>query len=225
MVTYSWADLEIPEASLLADLNGISSDFQTAQDLAKKLLAERAADKPNWSLSEPFSIAIAVMYSRPFHQGVRHSLGDTDLAILPPALRQAHDYLWHYRNKHVAHSVNSFEENQPRAYYCEERVKQEGITSISCGGSRLIGMSVSDLENVIELTTFFGAHIGLLIVREQDRLLPIVREMPLETVLAGGRKAFSGGDRGAVSKDRKKLAVRKIVRRPARVPRPKRPQI
>lgn len=189
---------------MLADLNGISWDFKSARDFAEALAEELAAEKPNWSLTEPFSIAIAVMYSRPFHQGVRHHLGETDLAILTPAQRAAHDYLWHYRNKHVAHSVNAFEENLPRANYCLERVNQEGITSISCGGGRLTGMSRSDLDKVVELTTIFGTHVESLIAQEQERLLVIVREMPLEKVLAGGQKAFVVDTQAAVSKRRKK---------------------
>ena len=204
MATYTWADLHIPQATMLADLSGISLDLQCARELAELLLVERAAEKPNWKLVEPFSIAITVMYSRPFQKGVRHRLGITDLAILTADQRATHDYLWAYRNKHVAHSVNAFEENVSRANYCLERVKEEGITSISYGGARITGLSVNDLKNVVELSTVFGAHVDALIAKEAERLLVIVRKIPLEEVLAGGRKAFVVDTQAAVSKDRKK---------------------
>jgi hypothetical protein len=104
MATYTWVDLDIPEASMLANLYGISMDIDTAQRFAKQMLAELSTEKPNCSLIEPFSIAIVVTYTHPFQDGVRHRLNGIDLAILTPDLRKAHDYLYAYRNKHVAHS-------------------------------------------------------------------------------------------------------------------------
>ena len=204
MATHTWADLHIPEAATLADLSGISSDLQSARKFAELLAGEFAAEKPNWRLVEPLSIAILVMYSRPFASGVRRWPEKTDLAILTPEQRAAHDHLRAYRDKHVAHSVNAFEENLPRANYCLERVNEEGITAITYGGGRVTGLSGADLKNVIELTTVLGARVDSLIEKEQKRLLVIVRKMPLEEVLAGGRKAFVVDTRTAVSKRRKK---------------------
>ena len=143
------------------------------------------------------------MYSRPFARGVRRRLGETDLAIFTPDQRVAHDYLRAYRDKHVAHSVNAFEENLPRARYCLERVKEEGITAISCGGGRVIGLSGFDLKNVVELTNLLETHVDSLIAKERERLLVIVRKMPLEEVLAAGQKAFVVDTQAAISKRRK----------------------
>jgi hypothetical protein len=204
MATYTWADLHIPEAATLADLSGLSWDLRCAREFAELLAGEFAAEKPNWRLVEPLSIAITVMYSRPFVSGVRRRLGETDLAILTPEQRAAHDHLRAYRDKHVAHSVNAFEENLPRANYCLQRVNEEGITAIACGGGRVTGLRGADLKNVIELTTVLGAHVDSLIAKEQERLLVIVRKMPLEEMLAGGQKAFVVDTQAAVSKRRKK---------------------
>jgi hypothetical protein len=186
VATHTWAELRIPEAARLADLSGISWDLRSAREFAEILTAE----KPDWQLVEPLSIAVAVMYSRPFMQGARRWLGNKDLAILTPEQRAAHDYLRFYRDKHVAHSVNAFEENIPRAQYCVERVKDEGITAIGHGGGRVTGLSSRELDAVIELTTILQAYVDGEIVNEQQRLLEIVRKMPLEEVLAGGQNAF-----------------------------------
>jgi hypothetical protein len=204
MATHTWADLYIPEAVTLADLGGISLDLESARQFAELLAGEFAGEKPNWTLVEPFSIAITVMYSRPFVKGVRRRLGETDLAILTSDQRAAHDYLRAYRDKHIAHSVNAFEENLPRANYCLERVNEEGITAISYGSGRVMGLSGIDLKNVVELTTVLGAYVHSLIAKEQEHLLVIVRKMPLEEVLAGGQKAFVVDTHAAISKRRKK---------------------
>lgn len=203
MATYTWVDLHIPEAAKLADLSGILWDIRQAQEFAKLLASEFGAAEPKWHLVESLSIAVAVMYSRPFMGGVRYRLGEDELKMLTVEQRQAHDYLRDYRDKHIAHSVNPLEENIPRANYCVERVKDEGITGISYGGGRVVSLSGADVAAIIELTTLLEAHIESQISVEQARLLPIVRSMPLEQVLAGGQMAFDVDARAKVAKVRK----------------------
>jgi hypothetical protein len=204
VATHTWVDLHIPEAARLADLSGILWDLRQAQGFAKLLASEFGGAKPNWQLVEPLSIAATVMYSRPFLGGVRHRLGEEDLKILTAEQRQAHDHLRAYRDKHVAHSVNPLEENIPRANYCAERVKEEGITGISYGGGRVVSLSGADVAAIIELTTLLQAHIQSQIAAEQARLLPIVRSLPLEQVLSGGQKAFVVDARAKVAEKRKR---------------------
>lgn len=190
MATYTWVDLRIPEAALVADLHGIATDLQRAQEFAKLLIAQFTNETTNWQLVEPLSIAIAITYARAFSGGVRHHLGEDDLKVLTTEQRESHEFLRAYRDKHIAHSVNEFEENIARGNYCKERVETEGITSIGYGGGRLISLSGKEAQAVIEITTALKVHIRNQIEEEEARLLPIVRAMPLKEVLAGGQRAF-----------------------------------
>jgi hypothetical protein len=70
-------------------------------------------------------------------------------------------------------------------------VREEGITSINCGGARVLGLSSNDLNDVIELSEIMLKHVEKRMAAEQVRLLPIVRNMPLDEVLASGHKSFS----------------------------------
>jgi hypothetical protein len=204
MATYTYVDLTILEGARLADLNGISVDLRDACKMAKSLKNELNSKKPNWQLVEPYSIAISVKYSRAFVTGVRERLGTQDLSALSPSQREAHERLRAYRDKHVAHSVNAYEENLPRANYCAERVQQDGITAISCSHGRVASLSQVDLDNVIEITTLLHRHVESLMVQEKENLLGIVRAMPLETVLMGGQKAFSVGRNTHLNRARKR---------------------
>jgi len=190
MATYTWVDLRIPEATRLADLHGIATDLQRAQEFARLFLAQFNTEPSNWQLVEPLSIAIAFAYARAFSGGVRHHLTEEDLASLTEAQRATHQFLRDYRDKHIAHSVNEFEENIARANYCQERVATEGFTSIGYGGGRLVSLSGNEIQAVIEITAALEIHVRNQIKAEEERLLPIVRAMPLEVVLAGGQKAF-----------------------------------
>jgi hypothetical protein len=204
MATYTYVDLNIPEGALLADLNGVFVDLSSARELAETLKNEMAAERPNWQLVEPYSTAIAVRYSRPFVTGVRTRLGEEDLVVMTEAQRTAHERLRAYRDKHIAHSVNAFEDNQPRANYCLERVREEGITSIGCSHGRVAGLSSEHLDDVIELTTLMLRHVEARMSQEQARLLELVREMPLDVVLSGEQKAFVIDRNTRIDKARRK---------------------
>jgi hypothetical protein len=190
MATYTGVDLRIPEAKRLADLHGIATDLQRAQEFARLFLSQFNTEPANWQLVEPLSIAIAVAYARAFSGGVRHHLTQGDLIVLTDAQRASHQFLRDYRDKHIAHSVNEFEENTARANYCQERVATEGITSIGYSGSRLVSLSGREIQAVIEIAAALEIHVRSQIRAEEERLLPIVRAMPLEVVLAGGQKVF-----------------------------------
>jgi len=204
MATHTWVDLHMPEAQLLADLTGIKADLERARETAQLLSKTMTAEKPDWSLVEPLSVAAAVAYSRPFMTGVRTRLGEDDLSTLSPVQREAHDRLRAYRDKHVAHSVNAYENNNPRAQYCVERVNEEGITAIGCSHGRVSGLSPSDIGNMTELATLLINGVERRIKEEQARLLQIVRNMPLEKVLTGGQGAFQIDHTTPIDQRRKK---------------------
>lgn len=185
MATNSFVEIDFPQATDLADLTGIKVDLETARDFARKLKKEFESEKPNWALVDLLSTAILVRYSRPFVTGVRSRLGDEAIQRLSGPQREKHARLRAFRDKHISHSVNAFEDNQPVARYWEERVKEEGITSIECNHSRVMGLSLGDVEAVIELTTEMLVYVDTRLKEEKAKVLEIVRKIPLETVLSG----------------------------------------
>lgn len=190
MATYRYVDLHLAEARLLADLTGIRADLETARAYAQRLSALLRSERADWSLVEPLSVALSVAYSRAFTTGVRTRLDDSDLVGLTPAQLEIHSHLRAYRDKHVAHSVNAFEHNQPRAHYWAERVETEGIVAVGCSHARVASLSSAVVEGVDELITAVAAHIDARIANEQKALLAVVRALPLAEVLAGGQGAF-----------------------------------
>ncbi|MFV1977223.1 MAG: hypothetical protein ACC651_15890 [Candidatus Scalindua sp.] len=146
--------------------------------------------KPDLSLTDPLSTAVLVRYSRPFVSGVRARLREDALQHLSAAQRQKHDQLRAFRDKHIAHSVNGFEENQPVARYRIESVKEEGIASVECNHSSVSGLSSDDVEAVIELTTAMLSYVDSRLKEEKARVLKIVRKMPIEEILSKGQNCL-----------------------------------
>jgi hypothetical protein len=184
MANNTFVEIDIPEAEALADYTGIASDLRTAGEFAQMILDERAKKQPNWSLSDPLTTAAIVRYARPFMSGVRRRLDCAALEVLTPAQRSMHDRLCAIRNKHIAHSVNAFEDSQPVARYWEERVREEGIESISCQHRRVIGLSGDELNGILELTAAMLVYVEARLAEERAKVLEAVRRMPLGEILA-----------------------------------------
>ena len=184
MATNSFVEIDIPEAAELADLSGVLLDFEATKRFAVQLKIMLAEENPEYSSWEPMTTAILVRYSRPFANGRRQRLREEDLRTLSSTQRKSHDRFRNWRDKHIAHSVNVFEDNQPVARYWVERFDDEGFTSVECNSHQLVGLSSSDIDQVIELTSHFIEYLKPRIRAEKKKVLTIVRTMPKEDVLA-----------------------------------------
>ncbi len=184
MATNTFVEIDIPEAAEFADLSGVLLDFEGARRYAVQLKNMLAEESPEYSFWEPMTTAILVLYSRPFAKGRRKRLREEDLRTLSSAQRKSHERFRVWRNKHIAHSINIFEDNQPVARYWVERFDDEGFTSVACNSQQLVGLSSSDIDLVIELTSHFIEHLKPRIKAEQEKVLVIIRSMPKKDVLA-----------------------------------------
>lgn len=186
MATNTFVHLRIPEAARLADLTGIEWDLERAQKYAQQMKTMLEADPPNYSWIEPLSTAALISYCRAFVTGVRAPLRHEVDETFNAEQIGKHELIRALRDKHVAHSVNSFEESLPTARYWIERVEEEGITAISQSHSRVIGLSSFDIETLIDLTEVMLERVRAEMDSEKTRLLEIVRGIPLEQILAMG---------------------------------------
>ncbi len=204
MVTGTFVNIDLKEASRLSDLTGISADLSDAQELAnelKKLLAD--ADWNRWNV-EALTIAILVKYSRPFSNGIRDKLEIDKLPALSEEQREKHRHLMAFRNKHIAHSVNSYENNQPIARYVEGREDTEGVYEISCQHGRVVGLSSNEIKEVLELTAAILSYVDNELKKEKKALLGIVRKIPIKELLSKEKALIVPGKNSNITKPRKK---------------------
>jgi hypothetical protein len=202
MATYSYVDVDLEDARLLADLNGAKLDLESVLSLSTYLQRRLSADDFSLETVDAFSTAILVRYSRPFMKGVRERLGENILQDLIEPQRKLHEKFIAWRNKHIAHSVNPFEDNRVVAYFNEEAVLTEGIQSISVQQNGLLGLGSQDLAEIQEVTKALLALVNFRMESEKSRILKIVRKMPVEDVLAKGIKPPQVPDMELVNKAR-----------------------
>ena len=183
MAVHTFVEFEMPEAKMFADLTSIRYDLESARSLARKLQSVMEAEELDYELVDALTTTIVVRYSRPFSGGVRKWPTEDALARLSEDRRRKHERFRDFRDKHIAHSVNAFEDNQTIARYVEGREHLEGVYSIECHHGRVVGLSSSETENVIELTTAMIEYVDRLLDAEKESLLDRVRSISLDQLL------------------------------------------
>jgi hypothetical protein len=202
MATYRYVEFCLDEAKNLADYTSIAFDLRTARDFAKTILDENQKPAPNVSLSDPFMVATIIRYTRAFGKNVRLNLDEEAASVLTPQQLLSHARFKDIRSKFIAHSVNAFEENEAKAHYCVERLEQEGITSIGYGHRRIIGLSDQNWTDIIDLASTWLRHVEQKLREETARLLPIVRQIPLDTLFKSAPEFTPGPDTSQPQKQR-----------------------
>lgn len=137
-------------------------------------------------------------------RGVRERLGVEVVKHLTLNQRTLHDKFIAWRSKHVAHSVNAFEDNQVVGYYNSDTVAMTGIQSISVQQHRLVGLGTEDLADIDALAGAILALVRPLIDAQKAHVLAPVRSLPIETVLAGGVKSRGAAGMDDVNRPRRK---------------------
>lgn len=204
MVTIRMIKIDFPEASRLSDLTGISLDLRDAQILVDLLKEQLADASSNFWITEALTIAILVKYSRTFSTGVRNKLEIDTLPFLNEEQRGKHQHLMSYRNKHITHSVNAYEDNQPIARFVEGLEHTEGINEIDCQHARVIGLSLNEIEAVVELTTAILSYVENELRKEKEALLGIVRKTPIKELLSKERAPIVPGKNSDITKPRRR---------------------
>jgi len=183
MATHTYIDLEIDEARYLANLVGVEYDLKTTIDWCDQF-GQLMHDRDKYWLVEPMTTAILVRFTRAFGGGKRYPDTNHILSVLGKEEKEKYDYFRNVRSKHVAHSVNEFEDNQVKAYYIEGS-EEKGINSIGLGCDRVIGLSSEDINSIRAicqtLVTKVKSEMGI----EKEKLLAFTSTYTAEDIMQG----------------------------------------
>ncbi|CAD5374042.1 hypothetical protein RA210_U480005 [Rubrivivax sp. A210] len=168
MANFSGYRFNIPEARLLASLHSIRHDLNGTLEYCRRLEIMEF-DVVLW---EALSAAAVVRYARCFSSGSRDQLSHKLLDSAPPTLREAHEYFIAVRSKHVAHSVNDFEENDVTVTLREDG-DDLSIQGIGAHHGTVMGLDFAAPKLLSEVAVWVQKHVEQEIRREEQRLLPI----------------------------------------------------
>lgn len=176
----------VPEAARLASLAGIENDLRGVQEYCDLLLTkgdERPFASTEW---EAISSAGVVRYARCFCSGVRHSLSRTLFDDVDSEFYEAHELFIDMRNKHVAHSVNEFEENDAVVQISDEFRSSEEIKSVTVAHGRVSGMSFQHPETLKAVCEWLLRKVRDEMDVGKPKILEQARKYPLKELMREG---------------------------------------
>jgi len=177
-------EVTLPEAELLADLYGVVFDLNRATKLCSKAVEFSKLPDRDYELIKGLVAAAVVRYFRCFSSGVRYGLHRKDIENLGKDMLATHDYFKALRDKFVAHSVNPFEETYVTATVSERDGVKFPIRSVNPGHHRVM-LSELEAKSLEELVAKVTIEVGKRVKTEEERLVAIIQDLPLDTIHSG----------------------------------------
>ena len=190
----------IPEATALASYMGAQSDMRQVKIFCDVLIERYAGDHLKKSefdivgFSTPidfdewdaFTAAACIRYARCFKTGVRIALDPLDVASAKPDYVELHEFVIALRDKHIAHSVNAFEDNVVMVTIRDDFQSALQVDTVSARHTRRSGLAMRDPARLKDLSQWWYDHLEVLIRAERTRLLEIARRTPIADLRAAG---------------------------------------
>ena len=174
MVETPIAKVDYEEAKKLADLGAIVQDLRFTMETCsrlKKLLKENSQDS---LLIESMWTAALIRYARCFASGKRFGLSGSIFDGLMGEPHEVHKMYIDLRDKHIAHSVNPFEQMEVGLVLSPQSSHERKVIGVATTSMRHI---CSDVEGVHQL--------GLLSKVLLEKVIQIAKEYEKKTLEKG----------------------------------------
>jgi hypothetical protein len=173
-----------PEAARLADLSGIRDDLESVLSHCSEL--EKQIDK-NWRefvVWDALASHAVILYARCFASGLRERLQHELMDKAPPDLASAHDFFINLRNKHIAHSVNAFEENVAVVCVRMDGREPQQVESVRIQSRRFMAVEAAQVRLLRALAEWLRKQVEQAYEDEYRRVLALAAALPLHDIVA-----------------------------------------
>ena len=161
MTALHFVPVETPAARELAELSGIRSDLQETIALCERLLPTyQQLLQADQLLFESYIVHAVIKYTRCFGQGVRPKISAPVVTAMTEEQSRFHEFVGHYRNKFVAHSVNPYESNTAVVGVPHDAPGDWKPTSLAFFHSRAVGPGPQFLDKLAALARFVSDWVG-----------------------------------------------------------------
>jgi len=189
VASYSNYRLPVAEARLLASMESVKQDLLGVIEYCDRLEA-LDSNRPDFFLWDALCSGAVVRYARCFSSGARHQLRHDLFDGATQEHRELHDYLIAVRSKHVAHSVNWFEETEVTAMIRED---DNSIHSVAAGHGRVVGLDSDMPGHIRHLVQWLLSHVEEVIAQERPKLLAVAQALGADKIKSFGSLTFGGG--------------------------------
>jgi hypothetical protein len=193
-----------PEAARLAALVGVQDDLEQVLSYCGELEKQIAANYRDYYLWEALAHAAAVAYARCFGTGVCPPLPVAELGAASAEIREIHEFIMDLRNKHIAHSVNVFEENRVIAKVLFTDMMPTRVENVEFESVRFMPISELEVARIRAAAEWWLSYAKSSIEAERHKVLQLFRALPLDSILAFDKEPSSSFFiEGAIKKARR----------------------
>lgn len=197
----SFHQYESELAAELADLWSCLSDLDMAQAALDRLRRLRNMDS-DLALETSLYCAAGIFYRRCFTSGVRKGLGGDPTSELDEETLADHDLFLAVANKHLAHSVNSFEQAKVLLVLERSEGKPVRVVGVAPGMSRLSSHNPKQLERFSRLISIIRSNLDKRLQTLLHQVATEAAQVPAEDLIALPAVEFSMIDDSRANKRR-----------------------
>lgn len=171
--------VEFEEAKRLADISSVLRDLDDAEILLnnlKKLLSQRKGDR---LLIQSMWSSALIFYVRCFAKGKRYGLTSDIYQESKEALK-LHDFFKNLRDKHVAHSVNPFEQVTTTLLLSDPRSSKKEVKGLYVWHNWLGCVSIKQLNDFLKLIHIAKTKVALKHKEYQSKVLEKAEQIPID---------------------------------------------
>jgi len=181
------AKVDFEDARMLADLGAIAQDLGAVMETCSRLKELLKDNSQDHLLVEALWTTALIKYARCFTDSKRFGLSESLFQGLQGDPVGAHRLYINLRNKHVAHSVNPFEQMEVGAVLAPLETNERKVIGVATLAMRHI---CSDLEGVHQLGCLSKVvlqKVCALAKECEGKVLDQIKQMPLEDLYKQAR--------------------------------------
>jgi hypothetical protein len=174
------ADVDFPEAKRLADIASILRDLQATRETCKRLMDLLDSQDKDSILLEGLWSAALVRYTRCFAFGKRYGLTEEVFDGLEGDPVGTHRWYKSMRDKHVAHSVNPYEQVRVGLVLSPEKSEQRRVLGVSTLAGVYICPEKEGVRQLGMLTTVLLRRVAEMGKECEAQVIEVAKTLPIE---------------------------------------------
>lgn len=184
MENHPIARLNSPEAKELAEAAAIFQDLGFVVEATKRLASLLKNGEPDPVIARSLFTAVLVAYVRCFSSGKRSVLTSDIYASLPGEPLACHQQYKDTRDKHIAHSVNPFEEMLVGAVLSPQEAAVREVEGVACLTASLFTYDAEGMEQLGRLASFAQNHVAAKCKELEARVVELAKKIDIEQLYA-----------------------------------------
>lgn len=174
------AKVDFEKANQLAEISAIIQDFRSIMEICTRLKSLLSQKSDDHMLLESLWSTVLIKYARCFSSGKRFSLTFEIFKGLNGDPIEAHEYYISMRNKHIAHSVNPFEQIEIGFILSSPREKDKVIKGVIPMSMKHISSSEEGVHQLGMLSNIAQKKLCKQAEDLTEKVLKIGNTMPIE---------------------------------------------